>query len=562
MSTFLTDLKYAVRGLARQPGYSLVIALTLALGLGLNATIFGMVDAMFFRPFQFRDYDRIVVLFEAPAGAAHREAVAPANYLDWQRQVSSIENLSAWEWWNAVLSGREEPERLQACRVTSGFFELLGIQPALGRSFTRDEEQVGNHRRVVLGDGLWKRRFGAAPEIVGTQVLIDGESHTVVGVGPPGFDFPIGSELWAPLALPPDRVADRKTRVLTVGGKLAAGKSLTEAQAEMDLISRQLEQQYSETNRGRKAVLRTLSAAFREDFTGAFLVVLETGALLVLLVAVANITGLLLARGVDRQRELAMRTALGASRLRIVRQLVTETVVLGLVASGLALLLARIALDVLRTSMPADMARMIEGWNNIGLDSRLVLAIPVLAIAVGLLVGLIPALAAFRTPVAEALKEGDRGTTGSRGRQRGRQALVVAEIACALALLVAAGLSVAGGARMVSQPGGFVSAGLLRMSIPLPESQYHDPARRREFAAALIAKLEAIPGAERAAMAFVLPASGWSPERDFVIENQALPDATHRPRTGFRSVSPGYFETMRIPILKGRAFLGRGPRGG
>jgi putative ABC transport system permease protein len=485
-----------------------VVALTLALGRGLNATIFGMVDAMFLRPFQFADYERLVVLFETPRGASRREAVAPANYLDWRQQVRSLEKLSAWEWWDAILTGREEPERVQGCRVTSGFFELLGVKPVLGRSFARDEEQFGNRRRVVVGDGLWKRRFGAAPGILGTEILVGGEAHTVVGIAPPGFDFPIGSELWAPLAFPPDRTADRRSRALTVGGKLAGGRSLTAARAEMDLIARQLEHQYPDTNRERGVVLRTLSAAFREDSTVPVLAVLETGALLVLLVACANIAGLLLARGVDRQRELALRTALGASRLHIVRQIVTETVVLGLLASGLALLLARVALDVLRTSIPADMARMIEGWNNLRLDSRLVLLTPVLAIAVGLLVGLIPAAAAFRTHVAEALKEGDRSAVGGRRRQRGRQALVVAEIACALALLVAAGLSMAGGARMVSQPGGFDSARLLRMDIPLPETRYDAPAARRDFAASLTARLEAIPGVERAAMAFVLPASG------------------------------------------------------
>jgi putative ABC transport system permease protein len=275
--------------------------------------------------------------------------------------------------------------------------------------------------------------------------------------------------LWAPLTFPPDRTADRRTRALTVGGRLAASQSLGAAQAEMDLIGRRLEQQYPETNQDRVVVLRTLSAAFREDSTGPFVAVLQAGALLVLLVACANIAGLLLARGIDRRRELAVRTALGASRFHIVRQFVTETVLLGLLASGLALLFARTGLDVLRSSVPADMSRMIEGWNNLGLDGLLLLLTPALAIGVGLGAGWIPAAAAFRTRLADDLKESDRGAVGGRKRQRARQALVVTEIACALTLLVAAGLSVTAGARMVKQPGGFESANLLRMDIPLPE---------------------------------------------------------------------------------------------
>jgi putative ABC transport system permease protein len=439
------DLKYAARTLRRQPGFSLAVALTLALGLGLNATVLGMMDALLLRPFQFSDYQRLAVAWEAPIGTSEREPVSPANYLDWRNQTRHLQRLVAWEGWGATLTGRDEPERLQGFRVSPGFFEVLGINPAAGRSFAASEEQPGNDRSVVIGDGLWRRRFGGDRGVIGRQVLLDGEAYTVIGIAPAGFEFPVGSQVWAPLAFTPERAADRGRRSLTVLGKLAPGRSLADAQAELDIISRRLAREYPDTNRERGVSLRTLSTAFREDSSGSLVGILQLGAGLVLLIACANLAGLLLARAHDRQREIAVRTALGAGRTRIVRQLVSETVLLGLVASALALVLAQIGLDVLRASMPPEIAQHIEGWNNVRLDTRLVLVIPVLAIGLGLLVGLIPAMSASRAVLTDALKEGDRGAAGGFRRQRIRQALVVAEIAFALALLVASGLALNGG---------------------------------------------------------------------------------------------------------------------
>jgi putative ABC transport system permease protein len=554
MSSVGADVKYAVRAIRKRPGASLVVAFTLALGLGVNATVLGMMDALLLRPFQFRDYPRLVVLWETVRGASEREAVAPANFFDWQAHAQSVEQLAAWAWLDATLSGRGEPERVQGFRVSSGFFELLGIVPSLGRTFTRDDERLGSHRRVVLGDGLWKRRFGADPAIVGTDIIVDGEAFTVVGVAPLRFAFPVGSELWVPLAFTPARANDREDRSLTVAGRLASGRSLDDAQAEMDVIGRALSQQYPRTNSDRGVAVRSLSTAFREGSTVPFVGILQVAAGLVLLVACANVAGLLLARAVDRQRELALRTALGAARTRIVRQLVTETMVLGLFSSVLALLLARVGLDALRASIPAETARFVEGWDNLRLDGRLVAAVPALAIGVGLLIGLVPAIAATRTDVTDALREGDRGAIGGVRRQRGRQALVVAEIALALSVLIAAGLTLAGGVRLVNQPGGFDSRGLLTLQIPLPDSKYREPGSSREFASALLAQLEAVPTVQHAALANILPASGWSPSMQFVVDHDPFPDPARRPRSGYRAVSPDYFDVMRIPILSGRRF--------
>lgn len=552
IATTATDVKHAARTLKRQPGFSVAVALTLALGLALNATVLGMMDALLLRPFQFPDYQRLVVVWETPKGTSERQAVSPANYLDWRKQTSSVQRLVAWEGWRATLIGRNDPERLQGFRVSPEFFDVLGMAPAIGRPFLSSEEQPGRDRVVVVGDGLWKRRFGGDRGMIGKQIVLDGESYTLVGVAPPGFDFPTGSQIWSPLAFAPERAADRRNRTLTVLGKLAPDASIAAAQAELDAIGRGLERQYPQTNRARGVSVLRLSSAFRESSSGPFVGILHGGAGIVLLIACANLAGLLLARANDRRREVAVRTALGAGTGRIVRQLMTETALLGLVASVLALFVARIGLEVLRSSVPADVALHIEGWNNVRLDSRLVFVVPALAIGLGLLVGLIPARAATRVDLTDALKEGERGA-GS-GRQRIRQALVVAEIAFALALLVTAGLLVGGGLRLVNEPGGFDARRLLTLDLPVPESRYRDSGARHEFVTSLLAAIEAVPGVEAAAIANILPAAGWSPDVPLVAEEDPIYDPARRPRAGFRAVSPAYFETMRIPIVSGRPF--------
>jgi putative ABC transport system permease protein len=491
-----------------------------------------------------------------------REQVSPGNFLDWRTRAKSVEQVAAWAWLDATLTQDGESERVQGFRVSPGFFELLGITPALGRTFTFDEEQPGNHHRAILGDGLWKRRFGANRAIVGTDLLVDGQVFTIVGVAPPGFAFPVGSELWVPLAFTPAQAADRENRPLTVAGKLAAGRTLAAAQAEMEIVSRALSETYPAANAERSVSVRPLSTAFREGSTVPFVGILQAAAALVLLVACANIAGLLLARAIDRQRELALRTALGAGRVRIVRQLVIETVVLGLLASIPAILLAKFGLDALRASIPAETARFVEGWGNLRVDLRLIAAIPALAIGVGLIVGLLPAITATRPDVTDALREGDRGSVGSARRQRWRQALVVAEIALALALLIAAGLTLDGGMRLVDQPGGFDAQGLLTLQIPLPDSKYRAPESRREFASDLTARIEAIPQAQRVALANILPASGWSPARSLVVDHDPEPDPSRRPRAGYRSVSPEYFDALGVPILNGRTFSSLDREGG
>jgi putative ABC transport system permease protein len=549
------DMRHAFRAIAGKPGVSLAIAVTLALGLGINGTVLGMADALLLRPFPFRDHDRLVVLWETVRGSTQRELVAPGTYLDWRSELAGAGSLAAWEWWDATLSGGDQPVRVQAFRVSSTFFEVLGVEPAAGRSFTADEERPGGDRRVVIGDGLWRRAFGADPAVVGKQLLLDGEPHTVVGIAPRRFAFPVGSELWAPLALAPERTVDRENRTLTVAGRLARGRSRAQLQAELDVIADRLAREHPRTHRDRGALAQSLSVAFRDDIAVPFVGLLHAAAGLVLLATCASIAGLLLARAIDRRRELALRAALGASRAGIVRQILSETVVLGLFSSVGALAFTWAGLELLRTSVSPETARHVEGWSALQLDLRLGLAIPALAIAVAAAVGLAPALSAARIPPMEALKEGSPGAVGRR-RRGGRHALVTAEIAFSLALLVVAGLTAQGGLRLASRSGGFEPEGLLRLEVVLPDRTYEPAAARRELAEALLARLEAHASVRSVALANVLPASGWNPTRSFQVERHEVAEPSLRPRAGYRSVSAGFFEALRVPVLRGRVFSG------
>ena len=547
------DLRNAARALRREPSFAVVVAVTLALGVGLNATVFGLMDALLLRPFQFLGYERMVVVREARKGASERESVAPATFLDWRSQSRGFEMLSAWEGWGVNLTGRGEAERLQGARVAAGFFELLGVTPALGYPLTVDERQPAD-RRVVLSDALWKRRFGGDPGIVGREILLDGEAYVVTAVAPPRFEFPVACEIWAPLTFTPQRAADRTQRTLTAIGKLAPGTSVRQAQAELEAIGGRLSALYPASNRDRVSVVESLSNAFREAVTPAIVGILQAGGVLVLLVACANLVGLLLARAIDRRRELAMRAALGAGRMRLVRQLVTETALLALLSSALALVVARLGIDVMRATMPAEAARYTEGWYNLRLDTRLVLATPALAIVVGVFVGLVPALSASRGNLTDLLKGGDRGSLRSIGRPRARQALVAVEIAFALAGLVAAALIVESGTRLATQPGGFEPRELVTMEISVPEPQYATAAARHALADGLLERLRATPGVQTAALSSILPAMGWSPSTRIVAEDRSAPSESATPPAGFQLVSPGYFGAMRIPIISGREF--------
>ncbi len=554
MRSLPLDFRYAIRSLLKRPASTAVVVLTLALGLGANAAIFAIIDALVLRPFHFPDPDRITLISETtPDGAdERREAASPANFLDWRRQADTIEHLSAFEWWDVNLVGRDEPERLQGFQVSAGFFAALGVQVAAGRSFVADDEQIGRHRVAIIGDGLWKRRFGGDPTIIGRPVALDGESYEIIGIAPPAFDFPMGAEVWAPLAFNAETAARRNARYLTVIGRLRPDRSLEDARAQMAVIGERLQQAHPDSNRDRALRVHTLAQGMLDRGLGPVLSLWQASALFVLLIACANIANLLLARGTERERELAVRLAIGASRGRIARGLLIESLILGVVATPAALATAWGGLRLLVSYMPAKIARFVAGWHDIDVDGRLVLFTVALALGTAIVFGLLPAIQGSRAHIPTRLKEGGRGT--SPGRQRLRRALVVAEMALALPLLVASGLSAVGVNRFLNGPQGFNPDNLLTLQLVLAEGRHPDAAAWRRFTTATVERLEAVGGVRAAAATNVMPANGNNSGRGIEIEGQPNPDPGNPPGVDYRTVTARIFDVLGVPILQGRGF--------
>ncbi|HEX5761219.1 MAG TPA: ABC transporter permease [Thermoanaerobaculia bacterium] len=553
MRTLAHETVVAARSLLKRPGLTLLVVVTLALGLGANAAIFGVIDALVLRPFPAAETERLAVLAETSPGAAFRQfTVAPANFLDWKRQSDVFEHLSAIDWWDVNLVGRDEPERVQGFFVSADFFATMGVEPALGRGFAPEEETFGRHHRVVLSQELWRRRFDADPAVLGRPVLVDGTAHEVVGVAPAGFSFPSGSEIWAPLAFDPAEPVSRTIRNLTVVGRLAPGRTLEDAQAQMTVVADRLAREHPRENRDRGVRVYTLAQGMMDVGLGPMLSLWQAAAGFVLLIACANIANLLLARGAERQREVALRLALGAGRWRVVRGLLVESALLGAAAIPAALLVASISLDLVRVNLPARLIRFVAGWQDMDVDGRVLAFTALLALVTAVGSGLLPALQASRPRLAETLKEGGRTTTGRRGRLR--QALVVAEMALALPLLVAAGLAVGGISRFLNGPQGYEPDNLLVMRMVLSDPRYEEEAPRRRLVERALARLQALPGVEQAAAVNVIPGTGQNSSPRFEIEGQPAADPVDAPTVDSRLVTPQYFATLRIPILEGRGF--------
>jgi putative ABC transport system permease protein len=552
MFTMIKDVRYAWRALLKRPLLTLTVAATLSLGLGANAAIFNLIDRLVLRPYPLADPDRTVMLTETGPGLDYRqESVSPANFLDWRASADTMTYLSAFQWWDANLVERQDPERLPGFRVSAGFFDALGVHPALGRGFVRDDETYGRHHVVILSDVLWKRRFDGDPAIIGRSITLDGEPHQVIGIAPARFGFPMGAEIWAPIAFDPKTAPPRDARFLTVIGRLQPGRTLEDAQAQMSVLAGRLAHDYPEANRDHGVRLYTLTRGMLDVGTGPLLSLWQVSAFVVLLIACANIANLLLARAAERRRETAVRLALGASRGRIVRELLTESVLLALIAVPPALAFAEICLRMMRSTMPARIIRFVPGFESLGLDMRLLGFTVALALLTACIFGVLPALQAARSPVSEALKEGGRSATG---RQLLRRVIVVAEMAIALPLLVAAGLGVLGTYRFLNGPQGYDPDGVLTMKLVLPDRTYPDDAARRRFVERAMDALASMPGIAAASSINNPPASGSSSSRSIEIDGHPTVDPRNPPAVDNRVATPDYFHVMRIPVRRGRGF--------
>lgn len=484
------------------------------------------------------------------------------DFLDWRAQAKSFQALSAFDGWSANLSGQAEPERLGGAEVSANLFSLVGVQPMLGRAFVEGEDQLGRNHVVILSAELWQRDFGSDRSIIGRKLTLDGEPYTVVGVMPPHFHFPhdLGlpafftfgerSDIWTPFAPSAERAKNRGSHNLAVIGRLQPGISLTKAQAEMNTLAARFERQYPDSNKdwGIQLIgLQTQAAAGSERT----LTVLMCAASCILLIACANVANLLLARGLGRQKEIAIRRALGASRWRIVRQLLTESVLLAFVGGLLGVLLAIWGTELLLALAPENLPRLSE----VRIDGQVLAFTVLVSLATGLLFGLAPALQSSRLGLSEKLKEGDRGST--TGHARLRSGLIVSEIALALMLLIAAGLLIESFAQLARVQLGFNPGSLLTFNIALPDRPYADRAKADAFFQQVVRRIENLPSVKSAAASNALPLSGAEEVDDFEIEGQPkrAPGATQT--ANFRWVTPDYFHTLQIPLQRGRVFTER-----
>jgi putative ABC transport system permease protein len=552
MDSLLRDLRFAVRSLLKRPALTIIAIVTLAIGIGANSAIFSFINALLLKPLPFPDPERVVALWDkVPSRGVERNEVTVGNYLDWRAQNKTLEQLAIYRWWSTNLTGADSPERVQGFQVTTNFLDVVGVKPIMGRSFSTEEAEPGKDAVALLTYSLWQRRFGADPNIVNKTISTNGITRTVIGVMPPEFNYPKGAEIYAPLAITPELARNRGNHAYLGIGRLKPGVSLQSAQADFDTIAAQLERQYPEANTGRGIVIYPiLQDTVRMYSTALWVMMAAVG--FVLLIGCANVANLMLARATGRQREIALRTALGASRLRIIRQLLTESVVLALLGGALGVLIGYWGVDLLRTANPGEAARFAPGWNHLGINLPVLAFTFLISVLSGVLFGLAPAWQLSKPDLNSALKEGSK--QASSGSHRLRGLLVVSEIALSLMLLVSAGLLIRSFLQLVKTDPGFNSENLLTMNLVLPAAKYKDEPQRATFYSDLVRRVGEVPGVESAAAVNHLPLGGSNSSTSFLIEGLPEPSPGQELSGRYRVCTPDYFKTMGIAVLKGRSF--------
>jgi putative ABC transport system permease protein len=556
MENFLQDLRFGVRMLIKSPGFTIVAVVALALGIGANSAIFSVVNAILLRPLAYDRPEELVIVNHNYPKINLKASVSGFGYRYYRDNVKSFSSIAAQTGWAVNLTGVGEPERLAGMAVTPNFFEMLGAKAGQGRTFAAGEDENGKNHVAVLSHSFWKRRFGSNPSILNSILTLNGESYTVVGIMPPSFEFgrEMGQviELWSPLTFTPEQVSSNAItwEFLFVVARLKTGVPAQAAQAELDTIAANLRQQYmpgADTSNW-----NLLLTPFRELIVGDIkpMLYLLLGAVgLVLLIACANVANLLLARGAARQKEIAIRTSLGAGRARIIRQLLTESMLLALVGGALGLALGYFGVKLLVALNESRIPRA----NELGLDPTVFGFTALVSIVTGIVFGLFPALQISRNDLHEALKEGGRSGSGAI-RSRVRNALVIVEMALALILLISAGLLIKSFIRVQQVNPGFRPENLLSMQVALPDLKYHEPAQRDRFFSDLIERVRALPGVTSAGVTTVLPMSGSNQSGSFRIEGREVPQGQSSPHGDRWSASSDYFTTMGIPLIRGRYF--------
>src|SRR5262245_4151084 len=546
------DVRYSLRTLRKSPGFTAVVALTLALGIGANTAIFSFVNAVLLRPYPYKDQDRLVWLWETRLPEVPGFNPSPANFLDWQKQNTVFEELEAVNVKDFNLIGGANPERIRGMVITHGLFSLLGVRPQIGRDFFPDEDQPGHSSVAILSNELWQRRFGGDPNILNQSILLDDQQFTVIGVMPPSRGLRWrDTDIWAPIAFTVAQVQNRRGGVLNVIGRLKPEVTLEQARSEMSLIADRLANQYPDTNARWNVRVSPLLEDAVSEIKPSLLLLLGAVAF-VLLIACANVANLLLARAAARQKEIAVRTALGASRWRIVRQLLMESLLLSLAGAIIGLTLASWGLKIMMAMADIFWPRVMD----LSLDVRILAFTTTITLLTGLSFGLVPALQISKPNLNEMLKDAGRGSTEGGRRRLVRNALVVVEVAISLVLLVGAGLVMRSFIGLQRVDPGFDPENALTVSISLTERKYPERDQQAAFYSRLIERVSTLPGVQAAGAASSVPFSnahwGGHRRRGFRIEGSA--GVLAEDWTDFYSVSPNYFRAMGMPLLKGRLF--------
>jgi putative ABC transport system permease protein len=554
--TILQDVRFAFRMLRKNPGFAAIVVITLALGIGSNATVYSAARVFMLAPLPgLREPDRLVRLVEVPPQRdGDSGESSPGSLFEWRRQSSAFEGMAACDEVLLNVTGSAEPERIVALRGTANYFQVLGFTPILGRGFLPGEDQPGRDGVAVLSHGFWQRRYAGDRKVLGRTLMLDGRGVTIVGVMPPGVSFPEVGQVWVPLAPGPSSATNFAERSLVVFGRLRPGISLADAHAQLSGVAARMASAHPRTNAGWSVRLWPLEG-YQVQNNRPYLLLLMAAAGLVLVIVCANVANLLLARASARQREFALRSALGAGQLRVFRQRLTESLLLALLGGSLGALVAHGEIVLVRDAIPGEIAQFIPAWHSLAVDGRVIVYTALMTLVVGLLFGAAPALNASRVNLQQALKQGGRGSsTGGRGG-RLRRGLVVSELSLALMLLASTGLMVKSFAGILAVDLGFRSDHLLTMDLTLPSARYRDTRAMAAFYSGLSARVRALPGVRAMALITGLPLTGWDAVEEVEVVGRPA-SVSEKPAVGYRVISDDYFATMGIPLLWGRTFGG------
>ncbi|HEY6270177.1 MAG TPA: ABC transporter permease [Candidatus Acidoferrum sp.] len=556
IESLLSDLRYGLRSLRRSPGFTIVSVLTLALGIGANSAIFSMVNALLLHPYNFHNLDSLVRVWEDRGTQEGFDArfIAPADAEDLRSTNGVFEGLATYNYQSFGLGVEGDVLPILGCKVSANFFDVLAVTPAAGRLFTTAEEQPGADQVAILSYGSWQRRFGGDPHLLGKTITLNSRAYTIVGIVPKDFDYPVPVELWVPLALTPAEKADRTQLSLSALARLKTGISLSQAGAVLTTFSRRLEQEFPKTNAGRATSLLQLRKELYM-FTLPLFLLLQAAAGFVLLLACANLANLVFARMIGRQREIALRAALGAGRARLGQLFLSETFLYSSAAGAVAIAVSFASVRALRTSIPTGWTKWVPGWDGIRVNGS-VLAFTILAaLGVGLFLGMATLLHTSRVELNKTLKETGTGTV-TRTKRRVRSAVVVVQVMVALILLVCAGLTIQGFVRLANVYQGFEPASVLRIEISLPEKIYTDNLKITNFYQQVLRGTAALSGVQHASLVTNPPASNVdSDTTSFTIEGLAALKPTDLPSADLQIASPDFFGTLKIPFVTGHVFL-------